>query len=335
MMRWLGPAACLFTATFVYRASEDPSAMRSAARGFVASLNDDQAARARFAFHDAERRDWHYVPRDRHGLSIGALNDEQRKALRKLLRTALSQRGLETVDQIIELETVLRALESTPERPATWRDPERYFISIFGDLASPDPWSWRFEGHHVALNITEDATQVSVTPHFFGANPSRSKHGVTERAPLQREEELGRKLILSLSEAERSACIVSDSTPGDVVLSPGNSTPFDAREGLRAADLSDTSRQLLTDLLALYTSRFEGHALEHARGRIDEAGGELRFAWLGSLQPNQPHAYRLHSPKFAIEYDNTQNSGRHVHTLWRDFERDFGDPLREHLQKDH
>ena len=34
-----------------------------------------------------------------------------------------------------------------------------------------------------------------------------------------------------------------------------------------------------------------------------------------------------------MEYDNTQNGANHIHTVWRDFEGDFGrDLLREHYR---
>ncbi|MDQ5980485.1 MAG: hypothetical protein QG602_3462, partial [Verrucomicrobiota bacterium] len=37
-------------------------------------------------------------------------------------------------------------------------------------------------------------------------------------------------------------------------------------------------------------------------------------------------------PTLLIEYDNTQNDGNHVHSVWRDFAGDFGrDLIGEHL----
>jgi hypothetical protein len=34
---------------------------------------------------------------------------------------------------------------------------------------------------------------------------------------------------------------------------------------------------------------------------------------------------------FLIEYDNTQDNGNHIHSVWRDFGGGFGeDVLREH-----
>ena len=65
---------------------------------------------------------------------------------RALLRAGLSEAGMTRAEGIMELEAVLRALEGG-RGPA--RDPERYFVTIFGDPAGPAPWGWRFEGHHL------------------------------------------------------------------------------------------------------------------------------------------------------------------------------------------
>ena len=41
----------------------------------------------------------------------------------------------------------------------------------------------------------------------------------------------------------------------------------------------------------------------------------------------------MQGPLFLIEYDASQNDGNHIHTVWRDFNGDFGrDLLREHYQ---
>ena len=39
---------------------------------------------------------------------------------------------------------------------------------------------------------------------------------------------------------------------------------------------------------------------------------------------------------FLFEYDNTQNNANHIHTVWRDFDGDFGeDLLRKHYKAAH
>ena len=56
-------------------------------------------------------------------------------------------------------------------------------------------------------------------------------------------------------------------------------------------------------------------------------------AWAGSIERGQKHYYRVQGPTFLIEFDNSQNDGNHVHSIWRDFNGDFGrDLLREHLK---
>jgi len=63
--------------------------------------------------------------------------------------------------------------------------------------------------------------------------------------------------------------------------------------------------------------------------RISSAGIEnIRFGWAGNLEPRRPHYYRLQGPTFLLEFDNSRNGGTHIHSVWRDFEADFG----QHLQ---
>jgi hypothetical protein len=68
--------------------------------------------------------------------------------------------------------------------------------------------------------------------------------------------------------------------------------------------------------------------------KIAAAGiGNVSFAWAGGVERGQKHYYRVQGPTFLIEYDNTQNDGNHIHSVWRDFNGDFGrDLLREHLK---
>jgi hypothetical protein len=68
-----------------------------------------------------------------------------------------------------------------------------------------------------------------------------------------------------------------------------------------------------------------------------EAGIEqVHFAWAGPIDPRRPHYYRLHGPTLLIEYDNTQNSANHIHSVWHDPRNDFGaDALRAHYERGH
>jgi hypothetical protein len=69
-------------------------------------------------------------------------------------------------------------------------------------------------------------------------------------------------------------------------------------------------------------------------GRLRKAGLEkIAFAWAGPAERGQKHYYRVQGPTFLVEYDNTQNDANHIHSVWRDFNGDFGrDLLREHVK---
>jgi hypothetical protein len=54
------------------------------------------------------------------------------------------------------------------------------------------------------------------------------------------------------------------------------------------------------------------------------------------MERGQKYYYRVQGPTFLIEHDNTQGNGNHIHSVWRDFNGDFGrDLLAEHYKRDH
>jgi hypothetical protein len=94
---------------------------------------------------------------------------------------------------------------------------------------------------------------------------------------------------------------------------------------------------VLWRLVEEYARVLRGELAEAELARIKgDHLDELSFAWAGGFERGQGHYYRIHGVHFAIEYDNTQNNANHVHTVWRDFEHDFGgDALRAHLEQEH
>jgi hypothetical protein len=262
------------------------------------------------------------------------MNDGQRRAARALLRSALGSRGVLKVEQIMSLEGVLREMENNPAR-----DPLGYTFAVYGDPGAAGAWGWKIEGHHVTLNFTcSHGEVVSETPAFLGANPGEITSGPRAGVKvLSVEEELGRRLLLSLGAEQRKAAMIGEKAPADIITSPGRSLDAAAPLGVAYDALSPEQRGMLGDLLDEYTHMLR-HDLAHAEmERIRAAGMEkIRFAWAGGSKPGEGHYYRITGPTFVIEYDNTQNNANHVHTVWHDRTRDFGeDVLREHYEHDH
>ena len=98
--------------------------------------------------------------------------------------------------------------------------------------------------------------------------------------------------------------------------------------------MTDAQRDVLTKVLDAYAGLMAPDIAADRLTKIRIAGVEnVTFAWAGSIERGQKHYYRVQGPTFLIEFDNTQNDGNHVHSVWRDFRGDFGrDLLREHLR---
>jgi hypothetical protein len=70
--------------------------------------------------------------------------------------------------------------------------------------------------------------------------------------------------------------------------------------------------------------------------QLNQAGRNIFFAWAGGTKPGNPHYYRVQTAAFLIEMDDTQDNANHIHSVWRDFEGDFGqDLLKQHYSASH
>ena len=138
-----------------------------------------------------------------------------------------------------------------------------------------------------------------------------------------------------LPDERRTRAILSDRAFSDIVSrNDPKVRPLNV-EGLAAGEMSQAEQAQLRKLVQVYAGRMTESAARDQLDRIERAGfDKLHFGWAGSLEPGEPHYYRVHGPTVLIEYDNTQNDANHVHSVWRDLERDFGgDLLRVHYEQ--
>src|SRR5690349_19330340 len=184
----------------------------AAARSFLASLPAELRSSASFAFDSPERITWYFVPRDRVGVPLLKLDDHQAELLGPLLASALSPEGLLEARGVMKHENILRKIETEKGIDATRRDPGLYYTSVFGAPSSAVPWGWRFEGHHLSLNVTQLPGQPPVVaPLFIGANPAKVPSGLEAGFRLLgAEEDQGRALITMLPENRRKQAMISD-----------------------------------------------------------------------------------------------------------------------------
>jgi hypothetical protein len=308
-------------------------AMAGAAADWLASLDADGRAKACFPFPDGEERTtWYYTPTQRGGLPLAEMGPVSQRLAHRLVASGLSEGGYATAATVMGLENVLDAREGWRRGydnrtvPHRGRDPQLYFVSVFGDPGS-GAWGWRVGGHHVALNYTlpEDGT-VSASPLFLGANPAMTRLvGPGVLRPLAAEEDLARGLLDALAPEQRAAATLAPEAPGDIVH---RNRPFvrpGPPAGLAGAGMLPQQRELLAGLVAQYLGRLPGPVAAAETERVaGEALEAVHFGWAGSGEPGRPHYYRVQGPRLLIEYDNVQNGANHVHSVWRDPDGDFG-----------
>ncbi len=318
-----------------YERTQSISVMTDAAKAYLASLTPEQRARTMFSFQDEERMNWHFVPLERKGVALREMTSAQKHLAEALLSAGLSQQGVIKAHTIMSLDQVLKDIEKGkgPER-----DPEKYYVSIFGEPTDQGTWGYRFEGHHISLNFTIVNGRVASSPNFFGANPAEVREGPRAglRA-LRREEEVGRALIKSLNDAQRAIAIVDKTAYKEIITFDSRKAALSGQpNGLPFSKMTAKQRDLLTDLISCYASNFPPQIAEWRMEQYKKTQAGLFFAWSGGIEPGEPHYYRVQTSAFLIEYDDTQNNANHIHTVWRDFDGDFGlDLLGQHYQASH
>jgi hypothetical protein len=306
--------------------------MAQAGKNFFAALTPEQKSKAIFGFKDDERQDWHFIPKPRKGLPLKEMTAPQRALAQALLASGLSQRGFAKAETIMSLEQILYDLESK----SPTRDGELYFVTIFGQPGA-DAWGWRVEGHHLSLNfVVENEKVLAMSPAFFGANPAEILSGPRKGLrTLAVEEDIARALVKSLDAEQRKAAVIATDAPRDIITGASRKVKALEPAGIAAAQMNAAQKQQLNELLKEYAFRYRTETAEEVLKKIQNAGEEkLHFAWAGGLEPGEGHYYRIQSPDFIIEYDNTQDHANHIHSVWRDIANDFGeDLLRAHYDQ--
>jgi hypothetical protein len=319
---------------FAQEPANVPAEMVAAANSFLASLDEAKAKKATFPFAADQRENWGFVPRDRKGLALEELDEKQTALVRTLLKTALSDPGLEKVDAVIALEAFLGEIEKRPD----FRNPKAYFTSVFGEPKADGTWAWRFEGHHLSFNYTViDGKTVAVTPSFFAANPGEVtiEHRMKGTRPFHAEEDLARALATTLVESGK-AVVYSEKPPADILTAEDRVVKQLEPVGVKATEMTAAQQQALKELIAVYANRHRKELAAADIAKISADMGNLRFGWAGGLKRGEPYYYRIQGTTFLVEVANVQNNGNHFHGVWRDSANDFGrDLLGDHVGEDH
>jgi hypothetical protein len=186
----------------------------------------------------------------------------------------------------------------------------------------------RVDGHHLSLNLTVVKGKVVAAPTFFGSNPHEVRAVETRKGlrVLNREEDLGRELITSMTPEQRKVAITDEKAPADILTDNHKrlpDLPNGTKTGIAVSKLNAKQKALLDELVMEYAGNLSEDLASARLDAYKKAAAQLTFAWSGGVNKGDGHAYRLQGPTFILEYNNTQNGGNHVHSVWREFGNDF------------
>ncbi|MBK5299443.1 MAG: DUF3500 domain-containing protein [Vicinamibacteria bacterium] len=307
--------------------------LAGAASAFLVTLAPGERAKVQLAFDSDERFNWFYIPKDREGLPLKQMSAVQQKAALHLIETGLSQKGYSKAEAIRALDLILAEIEKNPVR----RDPEKYYLTLFGDPSPTGTWGMRWEGHHVSLHWTlVNGVAIATTPQFFGSNPAEVRDGPKSGTRvLHAEEDLARALVTALSTEQKAVALLSPTAPDDILTTNTRKAAIQENTGLAYKDMTQAQRGMLLALIEEYASTQPKPQAAERVAKLRTAGLDLvKFAWMGGMEKGALHYYRVQGPTFLIEYDCVQNGGNHVHAVWRGFDGDFGvDLLEQHYKK--
>ncbi|MGE5113911.1 MAG: DUF3500 domain-containing protein [Acidobacteriaceae bacterium] len=311
------------------------SLMVECANRFIAVLDTNQRGKAIFPFDADERKNWHYIPKQRQGLPLIEMSAIQKQMASALLAAGLSQAGYIKALTIMSLEDVLRVLENDSGET---RNPEKYYVSIFGTPSDKDAWGYRIEGHHLSQNYTILNGDVVGAPSFFGANPAEVRQGPRRGLrTLADEDDLGTDLVNALDEANRKIAIVNETAYPEILTGANRTAALKGQpSGLSASKMNRAQFDRLMVLVEGYARNVPDDIAKDRITLLNKAGRDIYFAWAGGIKRGDPHYYRIQTSYFLIELDDTQDDANHIHAVWREFKDDFGeDLLRQHYRTSH
>ncbi|HZU34208.1 MAG TPA: DUF3500 domain-containing protein [Candidatus Angelobacter sp.] len=358
MVRGVCALALVYLSASVAVAQSSTARIVGAANTFLSTLNAQQRQKVLFPFDDEKQRArWSNFPTGfipRGGISLKEMNAAQRSATMALVSSALSPRGFEKVQQIMEGDEVNKINEANhPNRPPGDRKgpppngangpsvgpppltsdmfgKDLYYISILGTPSEKAPWMLQFGGHHLALNITIAGERGILTPTLTGAQPALYTSNGKIVRPLGQESDKALALLNTLDDSQRKQAILSYRV-ADLVLGPGQDGKIIQPEGLKASAMNDRQRAMLLDVISEWAGIIHESAAAARMAELKADINETWFSWSGPTTAvpgkNITAYYRIQGPHVVIEYAPQSLGGDpslHVHTMYRDPTNDYG-----------
>jgi hypothetical protein len=318
------------------------------------SFSKTQKFAGQLSFNDTSRLKWNNLPvgmRARAGVSIGNMDNEQRKLVHRILSASLSSQGYLKATSIMHLDELINRFYDTLYVKKAFSEetnnflkslrwsPKNFYFAFFGSPTETQ-WGYKLEGHHLSVNFTFKGDEISVTPFFVGTDPA--EYLFSEYAGLRvlgQEEDLGLRLINLLTEAQKKKAVASTEVPGDIITAAESGKRLVDYWGIKGSELNKDQKILVQHIIKefVFNLEYEKAAVEY--DKILKAGiDKIYFGWIGGFKEKEAHYYILNGPTFLIEFDNNggpRNEANHIHAIWREKGNEYGeDVLKAHYKSE-
>ena len=306
-----------------------PETMARAADRFLDSLDEAQRRAARHDLTSPEQRSWTNAPvrGPAGGAALGDLDDDQLRAFSDLLATLLSAQGYARVRDVMLGDDLRAIVDGEPNEGVGI---EAFRVVVFGEPSAASPWAVQLDGHHVALNVTLEGDAYSLSPSFLGTYPQAFTVASKALRPLGEATDLAHELVGSLTPAQRVRAVVADRR-GALRVGPGADGVVPEPVGIPGRLLDGTQKEKLLALASQWLDLMPPDSARTHRQRFLDGLGDTRFAWSGPVAAGSDVSWSIQGPSIIIEYANDARGGAdagnpvdHVHTVYRDLDRDYG-----------
>jgi hypothetical protein len=322
----------------------------------IGQLSPIQQKMAMHHFADTARVKWNNLPvglRARVGIHIGSMTNDQRMLIHRILSVSLSSQGYLKATGIMHLDNLINMYyDSIYQRKEIddktyqfvkglkWSH-QNYYFAIFGNPRTDSTWGYKLEGHHLSLNFTYHHRQLAVTPLFVGTDPAEIL--LSEYAGwrvLGQEEDLGLKLMSTLTPAQKQKAIQTTEVPGDIITAAESGKRLVDYWGIKGSELNKAQQEILKNIIREFVFNLEYDKAVVEYDKILKAGiANIYFGWIGETVEIKSHYYILNGPTFLIEFDNNggpRGRANHIHAIWREKGNEYGeDLLKKHYQTEH
>ncbi len=352
MKRYILVICLLCSITVALAQADYHQEIKSYATELYQSFSKTQKQAGLLTFNDTSRLKWNNLPvglRARAGVSVGHMNNTQRQFLHRMLSAALSSQGYLKATGIMHLDELINRFydsmhvqKQLPDgayqfvQTLQW-SPKNYYFAFFGSPLQ-NTWGFKLEGHHLSVNFSFVNEIISVTPFFVGTDPAEFL--ISEYAGwrvLGQEEDMGLKLVRSLSEIQRKKAIASKEVPGDIITSAESGQRLITPWGIPYRELNQQQQQQLMAMVREFVFNLELGKAQTEYAKIEKAGFEnIYFGWIGAMEEKVSHYYVINGPTFLIELDNNggpRGTANHIHAIWREKGNEYGeDVLKRHYE---